>query len=169
MTSIQDYLHPSRLKLYVLLAGVMTWDKQSVPSSLETAAERSTLINTCEGLDWKRSVALHLTFRCGLNASISDVLHAYMDGFQGATGYAPPPYPPYVEARNLSRGTDATTSSSPYDATPSSPYDTCYHLLLLYCQCDHSLELTVQPAASTPHQLDYRIRSAHNINIMSLS
>ena len=145
-SSVLDYLHPVRLKLYVLLAGLMTWNRQLLPPTLDMpTSRRPAPINTCEGLDWKRSLALHLTFKCGLSASVTDVLHAYVDGFQDDEAYAPPPYPPYIEARDS-------------ETTPTLPYDTCYHLLRLYCHGDHSLELTVQPASSTPHQLDYRIR-----------
>lgn len=127
----QNHIHPLRLKLYVLMAGLMTW------------THRNTDINTSEGLDWKRSLALHLCFGCGLSSLISDVLHKYMAGFQGNDAYAPPPFPPYVEAK----GPAAT-----------GPFDTCYHLLQLFCSRDYSLELTLQPAASTPRLLDYRIR-----------
>ena len=82
----------------------------------------------------------------GNGSSILSVLHAYKDGFHGDDAYAPAPYPPYVEARGLA------------SATPPPPYDTCYHLLELYCHREHSVELIVQPATSTSHQLDYRIR-----------
>lgn len=135
---VQDSIHHLRLKLYVLLAGLLTWHQQS---------GEQTHVNTCEGLDWKRSLALHLNYSCKLSSSILGVLHAYKDGFHGDNAYAPPPYPPYVEARDLHANT-----------TPPPPYDTCYHLLELYCHREHSVELIVQPAASTPHQLDYRIR-----------
>lgn len=58
---------------------------------------------------------------------------------------APLPLPPYMESSR---------------ATPTSalPFDTCYHLLQLYCYRDHSLEVTFAPSGSTPFQLDYRIR-----------
>lgn len=36
--------------------------------------------------------------------------------------------------------------------------DTCYHLLRLYCSRDYSLETTLDPAASTPYLLDFRLR-----------
>ena len=82
----------------------------------------------------------------GNGSSILSVLHTYKDGFHGDDAYAPSPYPPYAEARGLA------------SATPPPPYDTCYHLLELYCHREHSVELIVQPATSTSHQLDYRIR-----------
>lgn len=121
-------IHPVRLKLYVLMAGLTTW--------------RETKVNTSEGLDWKRSLALHLCYICECNSLISQVLQKYTEGFKGDEAYAPPPFPPYVESAGGSVG----------------PYDTCYHLLQLYCNREYSLETTIQPAASTPHHLDYRIR-----------
>lgn len=130
---VHKHVHPVRLKLYVLLAGLMTWERPPVS------------INTSAGLDWKRSLALHLCFGCGLSALITDVLRKYTDGFQG-DAYAPPPLPPHVEAR------------SPEGSSSTGSFDTCYHLLQLYCNREYSLEQTLQPAASTPRQLDYRIR-----------
>ena len=110
-------------------------------------AHKTVYIRMCEGLDWKRSFALHLCFGSRLTSPIRDVLQAYMNSLQ-SDGIAPPPYPPYIEARG--------GGTTPH--TDSLPYDTCYHLLQLYCNRDYSLELTLQPAASIPHLLDYRIR-----------
>ena len=50
----QAYLHidDHHLRLYVLLSGLLVW--------LVTKKE----INLCEGLEWKRSLALHLWYVC---------------------------------------------------------------------------------------------------------
>jgi len=66
-----------------------------------------------------------------------------LPSLQSEEAYAPPPFPPYLEAHPTPKG---------------DVFDTCYHLLQLYCSRDHSLELTLGPSTSTPFQLDYRIR-----------
>lgn len=63
---------------------------------------------------------------------------------QGENHYAPPPLPPYVN----------TSTSDDTDVI----FDTCHHLLCLYCHRGHSLEMTLDPCASTQYPLDYRIR-----------
>ena len=73
----------------------------------------------------------------------------FLSSSQGEGPYAPPPLPPYLESL-----------PSPPAARDGGVevFDTCYHLLQLYCSRDHSLELTLGPSASTPFQLDYRLR-----------
>lgn len=142
------HVYHVRLKLYVLLAGVMKWSWKELTSSMESWRKSETLeTNTSVGLDWKRSFALHLCFGSSLNSGIMDVLGKYTDAFQGPDPYAPPPYPPHVES----------LSTRP-TCTDSVAFDTCYHLLCLYCRRDYSMELTLQPSASSPHPLDYRTR-----------
>lgn len=138
------HIHHTRLKLYVLLAGVMKWNWKRVTQTMEGLKRKPLETNTSEGLDWKRSLALHLCFGSNLNSHIMDILGKYTDAFQ--EGDAPPPYPPHVECQ----------SKKP--STCSIPFDTCYHLLQLYCQRDYSMELVLEPTASSPHPLDYRTR-----------
>ena len=45
---VDNFINETRLKIYSLLSGQLVL---SSPASL---------VNTCEGLDWKRSLALHL-------------------------------------------------------------------------------------------------------------
>ena len=104
--------------------------------------------NTSEGLDWKRSFALHLNFGSSLNSDIMNVLSKYTDAFHGeTTPYATPPYPPHVEC--LPKEPPCVGSVS---------FDTCYHLLCLFGQREYSMELVLEPSASSPHPLDYRTR-----------
>ena len=142
------HMHRVRLKLYVLLAGVMKWNWKEETRTMERLKWEALDTNTSVGLDWKRSLALHLCFGSDLNSHIVDVLGKYTDAFQGTDPpYAPPPYPPHVECQ-----------STRLTCTNSVSFDTCYHLLCLFCQCDYSMELTLQPSASSPHPLDYRTR-----------
>ena len=72
---------------------------------------------------------------------------------QSEDAYAPPPLPPYLEA---------------FPVPEAKVFDTCYHLLQLYCSRDHSLELTLGPSTSTPFQLDYRIRYGNGTKYMAV-
>ena len=73
---------------------------------------------------------------------------------QSEDAYAPPPLPPYLEA---------------FPVPEAKVFDTCYHLLQLYCSRDHSLELTLGPSTSTPFQLDYRIRYGNGTKYMAVT
>ena len=47
------FIKKERIKIYALLAGTMVW-----PMSGDTAG--LSHVNVCEGLDWKRVLAIHL-------------------------------------------------------------------------------------------------------------
>ena len=42
----------------------------------------SCQVNVCEGLDWKRSLALHLWYTCQPTAPIREVVGEFMQAFQ---------------------------------------------------------------------------------------
>ena len=67
----------NRLKLYVLLAGMMVW------RSLKSTA----CINICEDVDWKRSLALHLWYHCAPSATINDAFIEYRNAFRVSVIY----------------------------------------------------------------------------------
>ena len=69
----------NRLKLYVLLAGTMVWELS--PPQRRGDDERG-LVNVCEGLDWKRVMALHLCYGSVPSASIDTALSSYLEAFQ---------------------------------------------------------------------------------------
>ena len=43
-----QFIEEERLKIYAVLAGMMVWEVSGRP------------VNTCEDLDWKRCLAVHL-------------------------------------------------------------------------------------------------------------
>lgn len=56
------FINEERLKIYALLAGTMVWPMSRDVASL-SRGEQQTLsrdVNVCEGLDWKRVLAVHL-------------------------------------------------------------------------------------------------------------
>ena len=140
------HIHRVRLKLYVLLAGVMKWTWKSGPPDSEEWEQRPMETNTSEGLDWKRSLALHLSFGSDLSSHLTDAMERYTHAFQEEDPpYAPPPCPPHMERL------------SPSPNMSSTSFDTCYHLLRLYSQRNYPMEHILQPTASSPSSLDYRV------------
>ncbi|OWF51062.1 Nuclear pore complex protein Nup98-Nup96 [Mizuhopecten yessoensis] len=135
-----SYLDPVREKIYSLMAGRLVW-----PTPEST-------VNTCEYMDWKRALALHLWFLCPPSSPIQQALDEYDNGFQGATTYGRycnPPLPPYLEMTS-----DLSTMGTDQD---SAIQDTSYHLLKLYCQRSHNLQPLLNPSSSTSSHLDYRL------------
>jgi hypothetical protein len=46
-------------------------------------------------------------------------------------------------------------------------YDTCFHLIKLYCNENYSIADTVAPLSHSPNQLDFRLRFAKfNLNLL---
>ena len=66
-----EFIDYDRLKLYVLLAGLMVWEVTGVRG-----------VNVCETLDWKRALGLHLCYGCGLIAPVREVVDKYNNAFQ---------------------------------------------------------------------------------------
>ena len=52
------FINEERIKIYALLAGTMVWPMSRDTTSLQTAT--CDVVNVCEGLDWKRVLAVHL-------------------------------------------------------------------------------------------------------------
>lgn len=68
----QAHLHISteRMRVYTVLAGLMVWEAYDCH------------VNVCEGLDWKRTFALHLWYHCQPSAPFRDALEEYVQAFQ---------------------------------------------------------------------------------------
>lgn len=134
------FVEVNRLKVLALLSGVLVW-----PSS-------TTAVNVCDGVDWKRTLALHLWYASSSVASIPDALHLYESGFNGDSAhgkYCCPPLPPYLE--------DDVDAQQVMEEKQFVVYDVCYHLLQLYTRRSHPLERVLCPTTSTPDQLDHRL------------
>ena len=143
------------------------------------------LINTCENLDWKRQFGLHLWYKCLPINSIHDALSFYEKSLTDNTCVRP--LPPYLEDKvstNLSdsiaytstkQNLTTTTTTTQFNSTNSAIfksfgqnnkkkqiqkeiYDTCFHLIKLYCDENYSLADAVSPLAHNSNQLDFRLR-----------
>ncbi|XP_048244213.1 nuclear pore complex protein Nup98-Nup96-like isoform X2 [Haliotis rufescens] len=137
------FIDQVRLKIYSLLSGQLVWSS-------------STAVNTCDNMDWKRALALHLWYHCKPNASISEALSQYEDAFKSRTSfgkYSNSPLPPYLEDDDSYEEEEEAMDERDDHVVR----DTCYHLLKLYCQKGHRLERILNPTTSTANQLDYRL------------
>jgi len=135
--NVDLYMNADRLKLYILLSGMMVW--KSIKSS--------TLINLCENVDWKRALALHLWYHCSPTATINDAFMEYNKAYLGNEmyeSYAPHPLPSYISKL----GSNAVNTDTK---------DICYHLISLYCRREHSLAELLTPKTYTSAPLDYHL------------
>uniref|UniRef100_A0A0B7B1H5 Nuclear pore complex protein Nup98-Nup96 n=1 Tax=Arion vulgaris TaxID=1028688 RepID=A0A0B7B1H5_9EUPU len=129
-----QFIDELRLKIYCLLAGELVW------------CCRDQEINSCDDLDWKRALALHLWYKSPPNSSIQSALRLYQQGFQGNKhykAYCAAPLPPYLEEE----GADVNENI----------FDTSYHLMCLYVDKTYSLEALLSPTSSTASHLDFRL------------
>ncbi|XP_022797911.1 nuclear pore complex protein Nup98-Nup96-like [Stylophora pistillata] len=146
------FISRERIKIYALLAGVMVWEISRDPASLshdELQNLTRHVVNVCEGLDWKRVLAVHLWYFCSPTCSITDAVQAYNASFKGSSShgrYGAPPHPPFVEEDEGDANENKFVTR-----------DTCYHLLKLYCKRSHRLERLLSPSTSTVVQLDFRL------------
>lgn len=72
-----EFINFDRLKLYVLLAGLMVWEVTGIYDVTGISG-----INVCQELDWKRALGLHLCYGCGLTAPVREVVDKYNSAFQ---------------------------------------------------------------------------------------
>ncbi|XP_053983481.1 nuclear pore complex protein Nup98-Nup96 isoform X4 [Hylaeus volcanicus] len=132
-----ENISKDRLKIYALLAGEPLVSSKQGP------------INVCQGLDWKRALAVHLWYFSSPVASIRDALELYETSFDPSKTtdvYATSPTPEY-------KGGDYELELN--NGKPI--YDLCFHLLKLYCTGNHALGELLNPAAHTADPLDYRL------------
>ena len=57
------FINEERIKIYALLAGTMVWRMSRDTACLsrdELQTVSHNVVNVCEGLDWKRVLAVHL-------------------------------------------------------------------------------------------------------------
>jgi len=121
----------SRMAMYSLVAGCPVW------------VGTASTINTCDGLDWRRSLASHLWYLTHPLASVGDALYQFSRAWKGESEhgqYCSAPSPAHWEGP----GADG-------------PSDLCYQLVRLYTDRSTGLEELLSPASHTADQLDYRL------------
>jgi nuclear pore complex protein Nup98-Nup96 len=133
------------------------------------SGSQSQTINICESLDWKRQFGIHLWYHSLPIHNISDALSAYEQSV--SVENCSKPVPPYIEdsVSNSQDTSNAIVPSGLNNATSeqkqtttspnsSSLYDTCYHLIKLYCNSSHPIEHIISPLNHSGNQLDFRLR-----------
>ncbi|XP_067040500.1 nuclear pore complex protein Nup98-Nup96-like isoform X1 [Acropora muricata] len=153
------FFNEERIKIYALLAGAMVWPLSRDFARSLSRDESQVMprdVNVCEGLDWKRVLAVHLWYQCSPTCSIQDALSAYEISFKGSSRgdkYGAPPHPPFVEKLEE----DDEEEEEEGDENQLVTRDTCYHLLKLYCKRSHRLERLLSPSTFTAYQLDFSL------------
>lgn len=134
------FIKDERILLYAVLAGLLLWENVH------------GTVNCCKNLNWKQALALHLWYHCEPNASIQDAVAEYDKSFQGDKKYSLKPYPSYINS--LDMDVEMTDDKATEHETV---YDTCYHLLKLYCDRAYRLDQLLIPETYTTDHLDYRL------------
>ncbi|KAG8180121.1 hypothetical protein JTE90_012136 [Oedothorax gibbosus] len=130
-----NFIKYDRIVLYALLSGILVFED----------------VNCCKDLSWKQVLSLQLWYYCNPNASVQDAVKEYDESFQGTSEYgryASPPYPSYLDASDMSEISEEDSSNI---------FDTCYHLLKLYCDRSHRFDMLLMPETYSPDHLDYRL------------
>ncbi|XP_066910219.1 nuclear pore complex protein Nup98-Nup96-like [Clytia hemisphaerica] len=68
--NVDSFMNKDRLKLYVLLSGMMVWKSNK------------NTINLCQDMDWKRSLAMHLWYYCSSTSTVLDAFTEYQSSFK---------------------------------------------------------------------------------------
>lgn len=168
ISGTDKYLNSERLKFYVLISGCMTLNSDN----------DTQIINVCENLDWKRQFGLHLWYNCLPINSIHDSLNLFEQSL--SNNLCNKPLPPYLEDSISPESTNnsakpSTTSSSkmnaslltgfkssqfegqPTNSTKKELFDTCFHLIKLYCDDKYPIADIISPLSHNSNQLDYRL------------
>jgi hypothetical protein len=156
ISGTDKYLDLNRIKFYVLVSGDLTINIQNQSSSSQT-------INICDNLDWKRQFSMHLWYHCLPIYSIKEVMNSYEESVN--TKICNRPYPPYIENDSSGEFSSKSTTTPTETAKNSIKnlkkstdfYDTCFHLIKLYCNDSHSIADTIEPLNHSANLLDYRL------------
>lgn len=135
------FIDDRRLRIMMLIAGVSAMNKNSKRDDLNSQSEQ-TLINIFDQLNWLKSLALQVWYISSPVASVTDSVLAYGKIFNQEEFKVAPPLPPYV---------------SQLDQRDFKYYDIRFHLLKLFSQRSHPLELLLHPSTYTSDLMDYRL------------
>ncbi|KAL2915582.1 hypothetical protein HK105_204766 [Polyrhizophydium stewartii] len=111
-----------------------------------------------QGMSWMRAFGVFFWYGRGGDLSFPAALEMFETAFVGAggAGCVPVPRPPH---RGALASTEPAAASGGGVAGGSirGPLDVCFHLLKIAADPAHPLEAALDPLASTPQLLDYRV------------
>nr|XP_019002371.1 nuclear pore complex protein Nup98-Nup96 [Kwoniella mangroviensis CBS 8507]OCF65832.1 nuclear pore complex protein Nup98-Nup96 [Kwoniella mangroviensis CBS 8507] len=131
-------------KLYALLAGITDIS----PGDASKGSDGCPDVLIAEGLDWKRSLGLHMWYGNRFEDTISDVVSSYSSAL---TSSCPPakPLPTYLENPT---GGKINRWNSTYE-----PTDILYNLIRLYSDVTISLDQVLRSRDTSPSPFDFRL------------
>ncbi|WVW83374.1 hypothetical protein I302_105393 [Kwoniella bestiolae CBS 10118] len=131
-------------KLYALLAGITDIS----PGDSSKGSDGCPDVLIAEGLDWKRSLGLHMWYGNRFEDTISDVVSSYTSALESS---CPPakPLPNYLE--NPSSGSIRKWNST-YE-----PTDILFNLIKLYSDVTISLDQVFKSRDTSPSPFDVRL------------
>ncbi|KAL1917286.1 uncharacterized protein VTP21DRAFT_4942 [Calcarisporiella thermophila] len=143
----ESEISKSYRKIYELLSGEVGMSKGVRDPSPHDCSDT---IFIAEGLDWKRTLGLHLWYGIFEDSVLNKAVTRYETFFKQGEG-VPPPLPWYLE-RPEEVQTGVTTLPREKEAI-----DVLFQLMKLYTDSTHSLNSTLCPNGITPSLMDHRI------------
>lgn len=126
-----EFIDERRLRVMMMIGGVSAMDGPS-----------QSVLNIFDQLNWLKCLALQLWYISSPVSSVTDSVIAYEQNFQQVDFEVAPPTPSYI---------------SQIDQTDFKYYDIRYHLMKLFSQRSHPLEVLLHPANYTKDLMDYRL------------
>lgn len=126
-----EFIDNRRLRILMMIGGVSAMD-----------GPKKSAINIFEDLDWLKCLALQLWYISSPTASVTDAVLAYEQNVEQDNFDVAPPTPSYV---------------SELEQSEFKHYDIRFHLMKLFSQRSHPLEVLLHPANYTKDLMDYRL------------
>lgn len=123
-----QFIDERRLRIAMIIGGVSVMD-----------GPQQALINIFEQMNWLKCLALQLWYISSPTASVTDALLAYEQNFQQAEFDVAAPTPSYQQEQDFK------------------DFDIRFHLMKLFSQRSHPLEVLLYPANYTKDLMDYRL------------
>lgn len=126
-----EFIDERRLKVLMMISGIQAME-----------GARNSLLNIFENLNWLKCLALQLWYVSTSVSSVTDAIFAYEQNSQNANANVALPVPSYCKTE---------------DAQNFKYYDLRWHLMKLYSQRSHSMEVLLNPANYSKDLMDYRL------------
>ncbi|XP_070502956.1 nuclear pore complex protein Nup98-Nup96 [Chironomus tepperi] len=126
-----EFIDERRLKILMIIAGIPAME-----------GPNNTTLNVFEDYNWLKCLALQLWYISSCVSSVTDSILAYEQNSLNEDANVALPVPSYCK---------------PEDSMNCKFYDIRFHLMKLYSQRSHSLEVLLNPANYSKDLMDYRL------------